>query len=147
MSRERIEYWAQNGIEFGSHSRTHADLVELPHAECSYELLASAKELSGLAGMPIVALSYPYGNHNESVRNTAKTQFSLAFGSDEGMNFLCTDPFTLRRIHIKSRDTLPEFALGVFLGKIQPLRKLRGKLRIRSRFRNAIRSVGLRKGE
>ena len=29
MTAEQIRYWATQGIEFGAHSRTHADLTSL----------------------------------------------------------------------------------------------------------------------
>ena len=38
MTREQIRYWAQEGIEFGSHTRTRADLTMLDSSALESEI-------------------------------------------------------------------------------------------------------------
>jgi len=55
LSGDQIRYWASQGIEFGSHSRTHADLTTLSSAQLDDEVSGSQSELAGILGTRLSA--------------------------------------------------------------------------------------------
>ena len=141
MNADQIRFWAEQGIEFGAHSQTHPDLTSLTEAECAEEIIQSKHDLSGLLGSPVVSFAYPYGKHNESVRNIAESEFDLAFSAEEGMNDLRGDPLLLRRVYVGPEDSMIEFALTVRWGSLKRFRKLRARFGVRSRLKRAGKSV------
>src|SRR5205807_1812179 len=48
MNLEEVQIWSQRGIEFGSHTCSHPDLVSLGADEVDRELLSSSKTLGDL---------------------------------------------------------------------------------------------------
>lgn len=135
MSEEQIRHWAGQGIEFGAHSRTHADLTQLSADECLKEVQGSKSDLAALLGSPVVSFAYPYGKYNDAVRELVRGEFDLAFSAKEGMNYLRSDPHLLGRTYIGPDDSLRHFAHMVRRGK--RVRSLRVKLALRTRLRRA----------
>jgi glycosyltransferase involved in cell wall biosynthesis/peptidoglycan/xylan/chitin deacetylase (PgdA/CDA1 family) len=137
MSAGQIREWASRGVEFGAHSRTHADMTTLGSEELKAELAGSRDELSAIVGKPIRSFAYPYGYHNERVRERVAEVFELAFSADGGLNNLSTDPYLLRRIEVSGDVTRRDLAVRVRLGfKLSQL--VRSRLRIRTRLRGAV---------
>jgi len=97
MSAEEILFWAEQGIEFGAHTRTHPDLCSRDSSEVTAEMIASRDELSKLVKRPVVAFAYPYGRYDESVVGCARGVFSIAFTTDRGINDNRTDLLRLKR--------------------------------------------------
>jgi len=141
MNAGQIRTWADQGIEFGAHSRTHPDLTTLTPAECAEEMIVSKNELASLLGSPVVSFAYPYGKYNQSVRDIAESNFDLAFSANEGMNHLRGDPHLLRRAYVSSNDSMIEFALIVRWGSLTRFRALRARFGVRSRLKRAGNSV------
>ncbi len=75
MTAEQIQSWAERGIEFGAHSRTHPDLTKLSAIECRDEVAGSKRELSALLGSPVVSFAYPYGELNAAVCDVVRGKF------------------------------------------------------------------------
>ena len=147
MTAEQIRSWAEQGIEFGAHSRTHPNLTKLSAAECSAEVAGSKSDLSALLGAPVVSFAYPYGELNDAVCDLVRGEFDLAFGVEEGMNNLRGDPHRIRRAYIGPNDSLTEFGVMVRWGGLRDLRKRYRSLGIRTRLRRAIKSaIGFAKG-
>ena len=95
MTADQIRQWASKGIEFGAHSRTHANLPTLAPAELTEEVVGSGNDLESIIGSHVVSFAYPYGFHNQAVDDCVRSAFDLAFIADdwdEGMNHLQTDP-------------------------------------------------------
>jgi glycosyltransferase involved in cell wall biosynthesis/peptidoglycan/xylan/chitin deacetylase (PgdA/CDA1 family) len=138
MTAEQIQYWAGQGIEFGAHTRTHPDLTRLSALDVSAEVVGSKNDLSALIGSPVISFAYPYGAYNDAIRELVQREFDLAFGVDEGMNYLRSDPHHLRRVHIGPTASFLEFALCVRRGKIKKFRALRNRLAVRTRLRRAL---------
>lgn len=141
MTAEQIRYWAGQGIEFGAHSRTHADLTALSVAEFSDEILGSKQDLTDLLGLPVVSFAYPYGKRNDAICDLVKTEFDLAFTGEEGLNYLCDDPYRLRRTYVGPADSLFEFGLCVRHGSIKTIRRWRVKLAVRTKLKRALRCI------
>ena len=143
LTAEQIRYWAAQGIEFGAHSRTHADLTTLPADELEKEILGGRDELTGILGSPVISFAYPYGSYNQTVNNCARQAYRLTFRADEttpGINFLCTDPHNLQRTMVHPRDSLADLECRVRWGH-SPLQEMRNRLRLRSRFRRLVYTV------
>jgi peptidoglycan/xylan/chitin deacetylase (PgdA/CDA1 family)/GT2 family glycosyltransferase len=135
MTADQIRYWAAQGIEFGAHSRTHADLTPLPAHELADEVIGSRNDLAAVLGSPVVSFAYPYGFHSQAVCDCVRSAFDLAFIADdnvEGMNHLQTDPHLLLRTMVQTGDSLVDLASRVRWG-YSPLLNLRARLRLRTR--------------
>ena len=139
MSADEIRHWSGRGIEFGAHSRSHADLTTLSGAELENEIVGSKDDLSSLLGMPVTSFAYPYGALNDSVYELVRDHFDLAFTIQEGMNYVHSNPHRLRRAFVSPSASLIQFAVNVrYGGGMKWWRDLRSKVRIRTRLKRAI---------
>lgn len=103
-TQDEIRQLADQGVEIGAHTRTHADLGAL-HDETAlrYELLGSVSDLEHATGGPIQYFAFPFGLH----ANLNDTAFRIAHES--GLKGVCSayggynrpgdDAFHLQRIH------------------------------------------------
>ncbi len=137
MTVEQVRYWANQGFEFGGHTRTHPDLTSVDNTRLTDEVEGGAQDLEHIVGKRAISFAYPHGLYNETVRQCAEKAFALAFTCDEGLNCLTTHPHLLQRTEVQPQDTLLDFGLRVRLG-YDPLHDLRGRLRIRTRLRGAL---------
>ena len=105
MTAEEIRFWAANGIEIGSHSRSHPDLRSCGPETIAMELKASRECLERLLGEPVTAFAYPYGYFDNRASQTARGVYDAALTCDAGINLLSTDPMLLRRATVVPRFT------------------------------------------
>ena len=143
MTAEQIRFWATQGIEFGAHSRTHADLTMLSAHELSEEVVGSGKDLESILGSRVASFAYPYGFHNQAVDDCVRGAFDLAFVAGveaEGLNHLLTDPHLLRRTMVQTSDSVIDVECRARWG-LSPIQRLRTRLRLRSRFQGATHSM------
>ena len=140
MTLEQIREWAAHGIDFGAHSRSHADLTQLTPAELHGEVAGSGDDLRQALGSRVPSFAYPFCFYNDDVRRCVSEHFALAVTCAEGLNTLATDLFTLRRTMVQPGDTRFDFAARVRRGW-SPLEHLRRRTRLRSRLRDASRSL------
>ena len=141
MNAEQIQYWAERGIEFGAHSRTHADLTTLSAAECVDEIVGSRNDLEALLDSPVVSFAYPYGILDNAVHELVKGEFGLAFSTEEGINYLRGDRHLLRRADISPSYSLSEFAFCVRWGGLERFRAWYTRFGVRTRLRRAVKSL------
>ena len=143
MTAEQIRYWATQGIEFGAHTRTHTDLTTLAADEMAEEIVGSGDDLAKITGSPVTSFAYPYGYYNQSVNDCARGAYSLTFRADEetpGINYLCTDPHDIQRTLVLPGDTGVDLECRLRWGHTI-LVKLRARLRVRTRFKRAVRFI------
>lgn len=138
LTAEQIRYWSTRGIEFGAHSRNHPDLTQLAEPELEDEVAGSQSDLERITGLPVNTFAYPYGPYNAAAAACVERHFDLGFTTDEGVNTLGTGRALLRRVTVFDWDTLFEFGLMLRWGW-SPIRKLRGRLRIRTRLSGMLR--------
>jgi peptidoglycan/xylan/chitin deacetylase (PgdA/CDA1 family) len=138
MSAGQIKECSAQGIEIGSHTRTHPNLALLSPAQLREEIRGSSEDLAAITGAGVSSFSYPYGWSNELVRECVSEFFAVAFGCEEGTNDAATDPYRLRRTMIQPGDLAMEFACRVRFGR-SAVSAVRSRLRIRSRFNRAKR--------
>jgi peptidoglycan/xylan/chitin deacetylase (PgdA/CDA1 family) len=137
MTAEQIRYWAERGVEFGAHSRTHPHLTKLSAPELTAEVAGSKSDLTILLGYAPVSFAYPHGEYNDAICDLVRREFDVAFSAEEGLNYLSGDPHLLRRAYIGPSDSLLEFALSASRGGIRRLRDWRIKLALRTRLKRA----------
>jgi glycosyltransferase involved in cell wall biosynthesis/peptidoglycan/xylan/chitin deacetylase (PgdA/CDA1 family) len=136
LDADDLRLWSRRGITFGSHTHTHPRLTSLTDAALADELSMSRETLQGVLGAETDCFAYPFGDTDERVRRAAANHYSIAFGTDEGMNSLRTDPHHLNRI--EPGDLMPfELPIRAMLG-YAPFRQLRARLRLRERFSRTV---------
>jgi peptidoglycan/xylan/chitin deacetylase (PgdA/CDA1 family) len=119
MSSDQIRRWADQGIEFGSHTRTHPHLNSLSEERFADEIEGSKDDLESLLGADVLSFAYPYGEGGENgvIRKHVSRVYQLAFSTSRGFDRIDTNPFQLRRFMILPGDTLLEFERKVCLKK------------------------------
>ncbi len=102
MDWKTVAEMSRNGVQFGSHSRSHPQLTKLSGDALRDELVGSKKELEDRLGRPIDHFCYPYGDNDERVRaEVRKAGYQYAVITQRGHVEKDYDPFALRRIPIK----------------------------------------------
>jgi peptidoglycan/xylan/chitin deacetylase (PgdA/CDA1 family) len=137
MTGDQIAEWAGRGIEFGAHSRTHADLTTLSDREMREEIDGSRDDLSAITGQQVRAFAYPFGRANDAVRNRVRAVFDCAFSCEEGLNTASADRYGLSRSMVQPDDSAIALASRVRFGRY-PVDRWRARLRIGSRIRARI---------
>jgi peptidoglycan/xylan/chitin deacetylase (PgdA/CDA1 family) len=118
LSWENILEMAQNGISFGSHSRSHPRLTELSEEQLRNEIELSRSELQNELEEQIVTFAYPNGKYNQKIVSVLKDSgFLASCSSDSGVNDPCVPDFSLRRAEISGKYDLFSFALTLWFGQ------------------------------
>ncbi|HUY27492.1 MAG TPA: polysaccharide deacetylase family protein [Candidatus Binataceae bacterium] len=117
LTLEQIRHWARQGIEFGSHTRTHPDLTALDSSALEREIAGSADDLRAILGAPVTSFAYPYGRLTDSVRRVVERFYGAAFTCEEAIDDQATNSFLLRRTIVNPADTAPEFSARLRYGR------------------------------
>jgi peptidoglycan/xylan/chitin deacetylase (PgdA/CDA1 family) len=100
------------GFTVGSHTATHPRLVELGDDELREELTGSREALSGLLGEDVRHLAYPFGAHDERVREAAgEAGYASAVTTDRGTASDEGPPLCLPRIYVSWGEGASRLAL------------------------------------
>ena len=116
LDADELRYWAGMGIEFGAHSRTHADLRKLRGMALCEQVAGSHAELERVLGREICAFAYPYGLYDNEVRAAVAEAFPLCFSVDGKMNDSKTDPLHMRRTMVLPQDNTTDIRFRVAWG-------------------------------
>lgn len=136
MGAEEIRHWTARGFDFGSHSRTHADLTQLAAGELEAEVAGSRHDLAAILGDAPAAFAYPYGHFNEAVVRCVSANFPSALSTIRGVNTITTDPCLLKRSMVRPRDSIIDLACRVNFGA-SPIAKARSYLPLSFALRSA----------
>lgn len=110
VSADQLAELAAAGWEIGSHSRTHANLVEIGRAQWRDEIIGSKLELQRVLGLPIESFAYPFGvGDAEIFRKTAEYGYDSGVGLGKGMIHDRGDLYYLNR-----REVLGNWDLAAF---------------------------------
>ena len=104
LSREEILEMADAGIEFGSHTMSHAWLNQLPESEVKTEIEQAKQEIENLVQKPCWTIAYPAGYFSDTARRAASDAghiagFTTIYGPTDRI-----DLFALNRIEVLRRD-------------------------------------------
>lgn len=109
----------RRGIEIGSHTSDHIPLTELEDTFKRRQVRESKIYLEWSGLQPICSLSYPNGAFNKEIEELLREEnYLTAVTGEAGLNTLETNPFELKRVHIrKPRFGLTEFKLRLWKAK------------------------------
>ena len=104
LASDQIREMGDYGIEFGSHTLSHARLTDLAPDRLADELEGSRRALEERFGRPVTSLCYPYGAVNSAVKVAAE-QAGYWFGiaSDSGPVRIGDDLYEIRRAQVFPR--------------------------------------------
>lgn len=106
MDATQLRNLSTQGFSLQSHSLLHHDLTTLEAATLEQDLRDSRALIADISGQAPTYLAYPYGRHNEAVRNTAQhTGFTLAFSVASGFNRPGESAYQIRRLDVFGTDT------------------------------------------
>ena len=131
MDWATVRALANDGIEFGGHSRTHADLTRLSAADREDEIAGCAEDLSAQIGKPVEGFAAPYGRVSPEVVEAIGRHYRAAFGTRLALPERGEDRFDIPRIDMHYFRE-PRHWAGLLKGR-------RGYLRVRQALR-AVRS-------
>jgi len=118
MGPDHVRRMQTKGIDFGSHGRTHARLVDLDDEALNDELSRSRDDLTNLLGREVTTLSYPFGRFDDRVRDAAgRAGYTASVSVRPGLNHAATDPLALRRIVVSGRDSGADLLVKMVLGE------------------------------
>ena len=101
LGGDQVHEMQAYGIEFGSHTMSHARLTDLPPARMAEELEGSRRALEERLGRPVLSLCYPYGAVNEAVKEaTHAAGYDFGVASDSGPLRFGADLFEIRRAQV-----------------------------------------------
>ncbi len=114
---DEVRYMQPQGVGYGSHTVTHADLTTLPLARLDYELCESKRVLEGKLLERITAVAYPAGKYNQTVAARAEAAGYLAgWKKGGGPVQPGQDRFLLPRVRVHGRTTMKDFKRKVWSG-------------------------------
>jgi len=92
------------GVAVGSHTRTHASLPDLAHAEAREEIAGSREDLERATGTAPALLAYPWGRPGDRGADLCREAgYEGAFTTGGGPVRGGADPFLLPRLHLPGR--------------------------------------------
>jgi peptidoglycan/xylan/chitin deacetylase (PgdA/CDA1 family) len=90
------------GVEFGSHTKTHAPLTTVSRERAVEELRGSRAALERLLGEPVRVLCYPFGKQNRATRALAREAgYEAAVIARRRLNSPSADPLRLTRLRME----------------------------------------------
>ena len=114
---KELKDMSKNGITIGSHTTTHASLIDIETESARQEIINSKSELEDALGKPVRFFAYPYGRFNQQIEElVAEAGYLGACSTRSGFNFEHVNPFAVRRIEVYGTDTLWNFILKLKFG-------------------------------
>lgn len=115
LTTEQIKEMSDNGIEIGSHTKSHAWLPSLDDESLYREIYDSKKELEHITGKEVRYFSYPLGGFNEKViQMVREAGYAAAVATNPGKKSRKDDIFAVKRLRITmTSDNLFIFALEI----------------------------------
>ena len=110
MTIKMIKEMSNHGIEFGGHTRLHADLKKTPKENLIDEIAGCKKDVEEIIGKPAISFAYPFGAHDDetlqAVRNAGyKYGITTIFGPKNWQE----DLMRIRRIEVRPNTSLFSF--------------------------------------
>ena len=113
-----IKSMSGNGIEFGSHGKSHTILIS-KDVDLDSELSYSKSVVESQLNTPVKSFSYPNGDYNKKIAERVRQcGYHIAFSTEHGFVTHLDNPFTLKRINIHEDMTN---SIPMFLARIAGL--------------------------
>lgn len=98
LSWHQIKELSSNGIEFGSHTRTHPDLTEISAEKVREEIAGAAAAIADATGRKPETFAYPFGRYNAAAKQVVEENFIAACSTNLGKIGFGSDLYSLERI-------------------------------------------------
>lgn len=122
---------ADEGVEIGAHSMSHARLARLAPEALAHEVGGACRALAETIGRPVRAFAYPYGAHDSAARAAVAACTDAACSTRMGFATASSDAYLLERIDAfylrdtRLVETLDSAATRAYLGARAFVRRLR----------------------
>ena len=104
MDWETIRLLKDDGVTFGSHTKTHPFLSRLSQRDLKAELAGSKDDLEAHLQAPADFFCYPYGDYDSrTVEAVKEAGYNLAVTTKRGLVRKGSDPFQVRRSFIRTK--------------------------------------------
>ena len=114
MDEGEIRQWVAGGQEIGSHTHSHANLMETDEAGCVEEMVLGKTGLEAVTDRPVGHFCYPYGHFEARHVEMARTLgFATATTTRRSRCHEGMDLLQLPRVPVLRSTTLPVFWLKV----------------------------------
>ncbi|MDT8991569.1 polysaccharide deacetylase family protein [Curvibacter sp. APW13] len=114
MTREDWKVWSDAGMDIGAHTRTHANLLNLPASKAREEISESRLELQKVLDCEVRHFCYPYGKYlEEHVQMVAEAGYLTATTTRRGRVKNGDDLHRLKRIMVARATNPLQFVLKV----------------------------------
>jgi peptidoglycan/xylan/chitin deacetylase (PgdA/CDA1 family) len=112
MDVRELKAWLGEGLELGSHTRSHPHLNELDADTAEAEIAGSRADLERVASVKIDHFCYPYGSVNARVaRQVEAAGYRSAVTTQRGLARAHDNRFLLPRMSVSGRRGLLRFTL------------------------------------
>ncbi len=94
LTWDQIQNWRGRGVEFGSHTRTHADCGTGDRTLLEPEIIGSRKDFEGRCGCSASFFAFPFGkpeNISAQAMHMAAATYSIFLSAFGGENLPCKD--------------------------------------------------------
>lgn len=110
LNDEEIRELSEWGVEIGSHSLSHPNLVNTGRHEVERQLSESKRVLEGLLDKKVTSFCYPSGKYDKSVKDTVEAVgYGQAVTIVEGLVEEGNDLFLLNRMRMRGAMKLKDF--------------------------------------
>jgi sugar transferase (PEP-CTERM/EpsH1 system associated) len=105
MDWDDVQVAAECGLEFGSHTVSHAVLPTEDAARARWEIEESKRVLESRLGHPVSAFCYPNGAYTPAIREMVRQAgYECALTVEPGLNEGRSDRYTLRRFTMTAAE-------------------------------------------
>ncbi|MEU8942670.1 polysaccharide deacetylase family protein [Streptomyces goshikiensis] len=108
--------WRDSGRDVAAHSYTHPALPPLSDAALAWQTAVDHEVLSGVLGEPPALFAYPYGAHDERVREVVARLYPMALATDERHAPNAGRPHVLPRVQVSPHWDLEAFRAALATG-------------------------------
>lgn len=121
LQLDQLKEMQAYGMEFGSHTKTHPNLLEIGEDRAREEIVESKKILEERLRTRIVVFAYPYGQgaYDERIQQIVKEgDYFFACGIKKGkLTLPVNHPYSLNRLLIRGDDFMIDFILNLRKGR------------------------------
>ena len=119
LDEDVLQMLAARRWELGSHTVTHANLLNLDTEQCFTEINQCRADLQQRFGASVESFAYPFGLfENRHVDLVKRVGFDFAVTTEQGISRdLVADRLRLKRVKVNGRDGLASFRLRMRTGK------------------------------
>lgn len=114
MTESDWHAWLSNGMEIGSHTRTHADLSQVTAIQAREEIYESKRDLENRFGCDVRHFCYPYGRFAaDHIHMASDAGYVTATTTRRGRAINGKDLMTLRRVLVARATHLLQFSVKI----------------------------------